>query len=297
MMEEILKYLPKNISELIQKEINKNPEKEIINQAIELRIRINRPIIIRLIKSDIVLNYRIKQNDIINILEKICENSIYAYKAQLIEGYITIYGGHRVGITGRAVIENGKIINLKYISGLNFRIAREVFGCSNKVLQEILDIKNNTIFNTLILSPPGRGKTTILRDCIRQISNGIPSINFKGKNCSIVDERGELAAMYKGIPQNDIGLRTDVLENISKSEGIKMLIRSMGPEIIGCDEIGSKEDIEAIKYALSAGVKGIFTMHAKKIEDTKKNKEISELIENNIIEKIIILENTSKEEK
>lgn len=286
-MEEILKYFPINIVELIKKEINKS--KEILEKAIEIRIRINRPIIIRLINEDIIINYKIIEKDIINIIEKICENSIYAYKNQIVEGYITIKGGNRVGLTGRAVIENEKIINIKYISGLNFRIAREVMGCGNNILKEIVNVEENTIYNTLILSPPGKGKTTILRDCIRQISNGIPSINFKGKNCSIIDERGEIAANYKGIPKNDIGIRTDVIENISKSKGIEMLIRSMGPEIIACDEIGTIEDVKAIKYALTSGVKGIFTMHGNKIEDARKNEEINKLIENKLIEKIIVL--------
>ena len=286
-MEEILKYFPINIVELIKKEINKS--KEILEKAIEIRIRINRPIIIRLIDEDIIINYKINEKDIINIIEKICENSIYAYKNQIVEGYITIKGGNRVGLTGRAVIENEKIINIKYISGLNFRIAREVIGCGNNILKDIINIEENTIYNTLILSPPGKGKTTLLRDCIRQISNGIPSINFKGKNCSIIDERGEIAANYKGIPKNDIGIRTDVIENISKSKGIEMLIRSMGPEIIACDEIGTIEDVKAIKYALTSGVKGIFTMHGNKIEDARKNEEINKLIENKLIEKIIIL--------
>ena len=129
----------------------------------------------------------------------------------------------------------------------------------------------------------------MLRDVIRNISNGVPEFNFRGKTCGVVDERGEIAAMYRGQPQNDIGLRTDVIENVSKAKGMKMLIRSMAPEVIACDEIGSKEDVEAIKEATISGVKGIFTMHGSSLEEIKLNKDINELIENKQIERIIFL--------
>ena len=186
-------------------------------------------------------------------------------------------------------MENEKIINLKYITSLNFRIAREILNNNNKIIKEIIDIENQTIHNTLIVSPPGKGKTTILRDVIRKISDGIQELNFKGMTCGVIDERGEIAAMYKGIPQNDIGIRTDVIENISKSKGMKMLIRTMAPEVIACDEIGSKEDVQAIKETLCSGVKGIFTMHGKNMEDIKNNKDVIHLIENKEIEKIIFI--------
>ena len=289
-MKEILKYLPSNIQQLIVETIRQNPQTNIEKNVIEIRIRVGRPVIIKLRNLDIIIQYKITENELIHILEKICENSIYAYKNQICQGFITIFGGHRVGLTGTCVIEDGKIINLKYISGLNFRIAREIKGCSKHILKEIIDIQNNTIYNTLIVSPPGKGKTTMLRDVIRSISDGIPEIKFKGKNCGVVDERGETAAMYKGMPQNDIGIRTDVIENVSKSQGMQMLIRSMGPEVIACDEIGTKEDVQAIKYAMCSGVKGIFTMHGAQMRDIRANTEICELIDNKWIERIIFLE-------
>lgn len=284
---EILRYFPNNIYQIFSNLFKENSK--IINEIQEIRMRTNRPILLKLRERDLILQYNISQAEILQILERLCENSIYAYKNQICEGFITIKGGHRIGLTGSCVIENGKISNIKYISSLNFRIAREVLNCSTRVLREIIDIENKSIYNTIIVAPPGKGKTTILRDVIRRLSNGIEEINFRGKICGVVDERGELAAMYKGIPQNDVGIRTDIIENVSKNQGIHMLVRTMAPEIIACDEIGSKEDVEAIHYALYSGVKGIFTMHGKNIEDIKNNRQIYELIENREIQKVVFL--------
>lgn len=286
-MDEILRYFPNKIYQIFLNLLQENPK--VANELQEIRIRVDKPIILKLREKDIILQYNILQTEILQIVERLCENSIYAYKNQICEGFITIKGGHRVGLTGSCVIENGKITNIKYISSLNIRIAREVKNCSTRILREIIDIENKTIYNSIIVAPPGRGKTTILRDIIRRLSDGIEEINFRGKTCGVVDERGEIAAMYKGAPQNDVGIRTDIIENVSKNKGIHMLIRTMSPEIIACDEIGSKEDVEAIHYALYSGVKGIFTMHGKNVEDIKNNKQIYELIENREIQKIIFL--------
>ena len=245
---DVIKYFPANIQSVLEEVLEKNPEFK--NELQEVRIRSEKPIFLKLGNSSVGIDYIVSQSEILQILERICENSIYAYKNQICNGFITIRGGHRIGIVGTVVVENGKVINIKYVTSLNFRIARQILNSSNKVLNEIINVKNNTIYNTLIVSPPGRGKTTILRDAIRKLSNGIKDINFSGKTCGLVDERGEIAATYRGIPQNDVGMRTDIVDNISKADGMKMLIRSMSPDIIACDEIGSKEDIEAIEYAL-----------------------------------------------
>ena len=286
-LEELYMYFPSNIYNLLKSTAIQNSKIE--QELQEIRIRVNKPIILKLRKLEVVIEYEISQTEILQIVEKLCNNSIYAYKNQMCEGFITIKGGHRVGITGSAVMDNGKIINIKYITSLNFRVAREVENCSYSILNQVVDVKNDTINNTLIVSPPGKGKTTMLRDLIKNISNGIPKINFRGRNCGVVDERGEIAAMYQGIPQNNVGIRTDIIENISKAKGMKMLIRSMSPEVIACDEIGSKEDIQAIKEAMLSGVKGIFTMHGRNLNDIKANTYINELVENKTIEKIIIL--------
>ncbi len=287
MLEEILRYFPNQIYILLENMLR--PDLNLQRELQEIRIRVGRSILLKTRQADLIIDYQISTSEILQILERLCENSIYAYKNQICEGFLTVKGGHRIGITGTAVSENGQIINLKYVTSLNFRIAREIINCSNQLLKEIIDIENNSIYNTLIVSPPGKGKTTILRDMIRNISNGINEIHFRGMTCGVVDERGEIAAMYKGVPQNDIGVRTDVIENISKSKGMKMLIRCMAPEVIACDEIGSKEDIEAIREAVTAGVKGIFTMHGKSMEDIKNNSQVNYLIETKQIEKVIFL--------
>lgn len=258
----------------------------------EIRIRIGLPIILKYSNKDIILDYKTTQKDLLDILEKICENSIYSYQNQICNGYITIIGGHRVGLTGSVVMQNGKIVNINNISSLNFRIARQVLGCSNELLKYIIDYKNNTIYNTLIVSPPGAGKTTILRDAIRQISNGIG--DFEGKTIGIVDERNEISAMYKGISQNDIGIRTDVLENISKSIGMKMLVRSMSPQIICADEIGSLEDVEAIKYIVCSGVKGIFTAHGANFQELQLNPELKQLLDSYTFKRIVFLDENNR---
>ena len=288
-MREILIYFSDNINNIILEVLKQNQGAKIEDNLQEIRIRINRPIILKLRDFDICINYIVTERDIMKKKKKLCQNSLYAYKKQISEGYITIQGGHRIGITGTGVIEDDKIVNLKYISSLNFRIAREIKGKKKKILKEIINLNENTIYNTVLVSPPGKGKTTMLRDIVRNISNGIEEISFNGKTCGVVDERGEIAACYRGIPQKDIGIRTDVIENVSKEKGILMLLRSMAPEVIACDEIGSKEDVQAIEKLTISGVKGIFTMHGRTIEDVKNNHEVNKLLEKNILEKIIFI--------
>lgn len=289
---EVLNYMCSNIKDvIIENLINHkiNPSK-----IEEIRLRVNKKIAVKCGQTISYLEYVVKQEDILETFEKVCENSIYSYKKQICEGFITIKGGNRVGITGSTVIEDEKIINIEYISSMNFRISREVYGCSHEILKYILDIEHNTIFNTLIVSPPGGGKTTILKDIIRNISNGIPEYSFNPKTCGVVDERGEIAAMHRGVAQNDMGNLTDIIDNVPKYKGMSMLIRSMSPSVIFCDEIGSKEDVEAIRYAICSGVKGVFTAHANSLEDLKRNKDINILIKDNLIQKVIVLDEIQK---
>lgn len=280
-LEVVLEYLPTTIRDKI--------ELVHFSHVEEIRLRSDKPLMLKIGQETQIIDYIVKQKEILQAFERICENSVYSYRKQICDGYITIRGGNRVGIVGSAVVDNGQVININYISSLNFRIAREKIGCSNSIIQNIIDNSNNSIHNTLIVSPPGCGKTTLLRDIIRNISNGIDEIGFKGRTVGVVDERGEIAAMYKGIPQNDIGIRTDVVDNMPKPEAMRMLVRSMSPDVITCDEIGSIEDINAIDYAMCSGVKGIFTAHGRSIDEVNQNAEFSKLLNKHVFERIILL--------
>ncbi len=272
------------------------------NTIEEIRIRVDRPVILKYPEGkEDILDQVVTQNEILNILQSLCNNSIYSYQSQICDGYITLQGGHRVGITGNVAMKDGKITNVNYVSSLNFRIAREIIGASDEILKEVItrinsqnnlknsnsDTSNLEINNTLIVSKPGCGKTTVLRDLVRNISN-------KGFTVSLIDERGEIASMYKGIPQNDIGLRTDVMDNVTKSLGMKIAVRTMAPQVIVADEIGTEGDFEAINYGICSGVKGIFTAHGSDISELRQNETLNKLYEEKLFKRIIFLENRGK---
>jgi len=283
---EILCYLPDYIREVILR-----VSKTCLEGINEIRLRIGKPIILRAKDDDCVVKkidgseYILSNGELSRIFEMMCKNSIYAWQDEIANGFLTLRGGHRVGISGKAIYKNSNIYSIRDISGLNIRIARQVIGAGDSILKEI--IKDKHFVSTLIVSPPGFGKTTVLRDLVRQMSNGVGDI--KGVNISLVDERSEIAAVFNGIPQNDIGIRTDVMDGISKYDGINMMVRSMGPEFIATDEIGTKEDIEAILYAVNSGVKILATAHGSNMDDLLRRNELATVINKGIFDNIVFL--------
>ncbi|GMQ64129.1 stage III sporulation protein AA [Vallitalea maricola] len=272
-------------------------KKEQLDLLQEIRLRVNKPLIIRIDNKEYFLNqdqlvtsskraYIITEKDLKDTMEFISNYSLYAFEDELRNGYITVDGGHRVGLAGKVVVENNRVKTIKNITCINIRISHEIKGCANKVIPYIF--QENTIYHTLIISPPRCGKTTLLRDIVRQLSDGVS--NNTGITIGVVDERSEIGGCYRGIPQNDVGIRTDILDGCPKTEGMLMLIRSMSPEVIAVDEIGSSEDIEAIDFVINAGCKMICTVHGSSLIEVKNKPILEKLIDKNIIERFIVLE-------
>lgn len=271
--------------------INLISEIKDINLLEEIRIRIGKRILLKYIDKEVFLDYKITKYDMEDILEKIFKGSRYSYQNEIVNGFITIEGGHRIGITGSGVIENNELVNICNISSLNIRISKVIEDVSC-FLDEYI-VYENRLCTTLIVSIPGMGKTTILKDLIRRISDG--KVNgLNSYTVGVVDERMELSSSFDGENQIYLGEKTDVITNINKDKGMKMLIRSMAPEVLAVDEIGTKEDVDAIKYGITSGIKGIFTAHGDSLENVLLNPIIEDLIKLNIIERIIVLDSSIK---
>lgn len=267
----------------------------------EIRLRINCPLIVNYNNKEYFVSENaslvsnpsygvmVTKNEIKETMEYISNYSLYAFEEEIRQGFITISGGHRIGITGKTIMQEDFIKGIKHISFINIRLAHQVKGCADVVLPYLINQNNQSIYHTLIISPPKCGKTTLLRDIIRQVSDG--SSYLGGMNVGVVDERSEIGACYMGVPQNELGIRTDILDCCPKAKGIMMLIRSMSPQIIAVDEIGSKEDLEAIFHVISCGCKLIATVHGSSIEDIKSKPILGELLQKKFIERYVILNN------
>jgi stage III sporulation protein AA len=254
----------------------------------EIRLRYGQPLILRIgdkefsvssqgnLVTDIYKGYRVDEVDLARTLASISDNSLYAFEEDIKRGFITVPGGHRVGLAGQVILEKNRIKKIKDFSSICFRVAREIKNCAIPLMPLIWPNKSQKISNTLIISPPRCGKTTILRDLARILSSG--HYFNSAKNVAIIDERSELAGSYRGIPQLDVGPRTDVLDACPKSLGMIMAIRSLSPEVIVTDEIGRKEDVDAIAECVNAGVSVISSIHAQDLEELSCRPVMRELM-------------------
>lgn len=284
---EILSVMPDNLKCLLSKAMAQLP-----GGIEEIRLRVNRPLIIGTAEGNFAVlsggdispaiggAYIVTDGDIKRVFGAVCEYSVYAHAEEIRKGYITICGGHRAGFSGKAVVNNGEIENIRDINSLSIRVASERIGAGGEYINAVLE--NGRVINTLIVSPPGVGKTTLLRDLTRIISDS-------GLRVSVVDERGEIAAMYHGVPQNDIGMQTDVMEDAPKVQAIPIMLRSMSPQVIICDEIATEEDVNIIKKSFGAGVGVIASAHAGSFEEVKNRRLFCGILGQDGFSRVIVL--------
>lgn len=293
---EVVFFLSQNIQKLLAKADLR------LERLQEIRLRCYKPLILMIdgketwltdqgtVTYDIKRAYCTTLQDIRETMEYVSNYSVYAYEEEIRQGFLTIRGGHRVGVAGRVISEANTVKGMKYISNINIRISHEKKGCGDKVLPWLFEKRK--FCHTLLISGPGCGKTTLLRDLVRQISDG-SNLN-RGCTVGVIDERSEIAGCYNGIPQNDVGMRTDVLDCCPKAEGMMLLIRSMSPEVIAVDELGSQQDIRAMEAAMHCGCKMLATVHGTSFEEISKKTLFSSLIHNRVFERYVILQDRKK---
>ena len=283
---QIIYILTKNVRRFIEKDVA-----DIIGLQ-EIRLRTGQPLRVlrgnrEAVRSENGQPHIVTKEEMRETMEYISHYSLYAYENELRQGFLTVEGGHRVGVAGKGIMEKDKVKNIQYISSVNIRVSHEVIGCADRPPPYIT--KNMQGCHTPIISPPCCGKTTLIRDLIRQISDGNQYV--KGCSVGVVDERSELGGCYLGIAQNHLGTRTDILDCCPKAEGMIMLIRSMSPQVIAVDEIGTSEDIHAIEYAMQCGCKLIASVHGLNMDEATKKPVLGELIRRRMFERYVVLGN------
>jgi stage III sporulation protein AA len=263
----------------------------------EIRLRQNQPLEIRYGQhssyvtptGQLTANARqgwvFTEENAVKLLSQLSQHSLYALEEELKRGYITVVGGHRIGIAGKVVLDHGEVKGIRDVTSFNIRIAREKKGVAQKVLPYLFE--DGRVQNTLIVSPPQCGKTTLLRDIARSLSYG--SEWSSSRKVAIVDERSELAGCLNGVPQRDVGPRTDVLDACPKAVGMMMMIRSMSPDVLVVDEIGRAEDGEAIWEAIHAGVAVISTAHGVDVSEVAQRPTLGKLIQYGAFSRYIVL--------
>ncbi len=247
----------------------------------EMRLRCGKPFAVNLSNKDVFLTNAgtlvatetadtvcITQSDIDQCFRRLCDYSVYSHQNEMISGFITVKNGHRAGLCGSAVVENGRISGVRGISSINLRVARQIFGVADVLMKQIF---SNRMTGVLICGVPGSGKTTLLRDLVRQLS-------MRGTRVSVVDERGEIAAVYCGQAGNDLGPRCDVLDGYPKGEGILIAVRCLAPDIVVCDEIGGEQEAAALLTGINSGVSIIATVHASDRDELLRKNQVMRLV-------------------
>lgn len=280
-MDEILRLLPEQIKLAVRHHVATK-----WMQLEEIRLRLNRPVELNYHDHMEWINDEIFSiRDSVYVLNQLSEHSLYRMEDELREGYITISGGHRVGLAGAVTTDQGKLKQLQHITFFNIRIAKEIYNVATPFIDYLHDEK--TFYNSLIIGAPQSGKTTLIRDIARIISDGSKKIS--AKKVGIIDERSEIAAAIDGIPQHNVGMRTDVMDACPKVAGMMMMIRSMSPEVLIVDEIGKEEDVQAVMEALFSGVTVICTVHGTTVDELKKRPSLRILFQQHVFERMIIL--------
>lgn len=252
----------------------------------EIRLRVNQPVWV-LSDGERRLPIIYGEREMEEIFRYLCHDSVYAYEEERKQGYIMVEGGHRIGITGELTTAgNGRFI-AKYIRYMNIRLAHEHKNIAQKMMCYLYHGKGNTPCNTLIISPPGVGKTTLLRDAIRLMSNG--SNGIRGCNVGVIDERGEIAGAYRGSAMLDCGERTDIVTGGDKQQGISILVRTFAPRVIAIDEIGKSADAEAILHAGVSGCSILATVHGNSIEDIRHKTEMKPILHLGLVDRFVVL--------
>lgn len=247
-------------------------------EAEEFRLRAGRPMTVLLPGGEVPLDAFVEPEELETLCDLATEFSRYAAAETLREGYLSVRGGFRVGLCGTAVMKDGANTNLKNFSSAVVRIAREKWGIADELAPKLFP--DGEFASTLILSPPGGGKTTLLRDLVRRLSEGVEG--FGPRRVSLIDERGEVAVMYRGEPQMDVGPHTDVLDACPKALGIPIVLRAMNPQIIAVDEITVREDLKAAAMAAGCGVRLLATIHAADVEELTQKPLYRQLLEDRV---------------
>jgi stage III sporulation protein AA len=292
---EVLPYLGDRIERLVA-----SVPEPCLERLEEVRLRAGRPLIICYggregfiareggLCPGLRAAYVVTPEDCQAAVQRLTRSSVYALEEELRNGYLTLPGGHRAGFVGRAVVEGGRVRSLRHLCGLNLRLTREVKGAADAVLPALVDGRFG-LCSTLVLSPPQAGKTTLLRDLCRQVSEGRPGLGLPGRKVVIVDERSELAGCWEGIPQCDVGPRTDVLDACPKAEGVSLVLRAMSPEVIVTDELGRPEDVTAVRETVRTGVTVVASAHAADLQEAALRPALAPLLVEGCFSRAVIL--------